>query len=378
MCDSRSIQQIWTSFLSLVIAGVFCVRGVAEEGEFGGLVAAQPSDGHFVVLSEGYMVPYTANIPGTHVSFQMIPIPGNSLEKVSPFWIGKYEVTLREYREFAKLYDYFKSTATPEIRRIPEGRRIDAVSAPTPIYDPRGRFEGVVSLDCPAYSMTLFAAKQYTKWLSLISESPYRLPTEPEWELACGGGTGENYWDEDQLQRVAVFGGETDNVLPVGSRQSNAWGLHDMFGNVSEWVITAFPNSPGNNTSVAQTSESNIWPPVWISKGGNFASKLQECTAAHRFVVTAEEWNEEANVPLSTTWLGSHSDRVRIGFRVVRQLGQLDKQAMAKYWDTQSPYYREQIDEKLRDGRGAEGLVSPSTTERIGNLATEPQSWIGN
>jgi formylglycine-generating enzyme required for sulfatase activity len=62
----------------------------------------------------------------------------------------------------------------------------------------------------------------------------YRLPTEAEWEHACrAGSTGPRYGDLDEIAWYRGNSGE--QVRPVATRRPNAWGLHDMLGNVWEW-----------------------------------------------------------------------------------------------------------------------------------------------
>lgn len=62
----------------------------------------------------------------------------------------------------------------------------------------------------------------------------YRLPTEAEWQHACTAGTpAYRYGPLDEIAWYAENSGGT--VQPVGRREPNAWGLHDMLGNVWEW-----------------------------------------------------------------------------------------------------------------------------------------------
>jgi formylglycine-generating enzyme required for sulfatase activity len=63
----------------------------------------------------------------------------------------------------------------------------------------------------------------------------YRLPTEAEWEYAARAGAAA--FDQATLDRVAWYDQNSERqTRPVGQREANAWGLHDMLGNVWEWV----------------------------------------------------------------------------------------------------------------------------------------------
>jgi formylglycine-generating enzyme required for sulfatase activity len=99
----------------------------------------------------------------------------------------------------------------------------------------------------PAINISWEDAKTYVTWLSRKTGKPYRLLSEAEWEYAARAGTTTPYSYGDTLSPTqANFDGSGDGsgpsdvnrqrTMPVGSFPANAFGLHDMHGNVSEWV----------------------------------------------------------------------------------------------------------------------------------------------
>jgi len=94
----------------------------------------------------------------------------------------------------------------------------------------------------PVINVSWQDAKAYVNWLAAQSGQPYRLPTEAEWEYVARAGTTSRYWWGDELgPRMAVCDGcgtEWDgrHPAPVGSFPANPWGIHDLNGNVDEWV----------------------------------------------------------------------------------------------------------------------------------------------
>lgn len=101
----------------------------------------------------------------------------------------------------------------------------------------------------PVINVDYDDAEQFTKWLSKKTGKRYRLPSEAEWEYAARAGTTTAFTYGDKLDpsnsnyaanftyNGSVKGKGLDKTLPVGSLLPNAWGLHDVHGNVLEWVI---------------------------------------------------------------------------------------------------------------------------------------------
>ena len=91
-------------------------------------------------------------------------------------------------------------------------------------------------------------ATAYAEWLSAETGEWYRLPSEAEWEYAARAGTTTAYsWGPDIGQNRANCDGcgsrwDGEQTAPAGSFAANAWSLHDMHGNVNEWVEDCWHN----------------------------------------------------------------------------------------------------------------------------------------
>ena len=82
---------------------------------------------------------------------------------------------------------------------------------------------------------------EYCRWLSEKTGKAYRLPTEAEWEWACRAGTDDRATIRPSSTTTpGTRRTPTTRPHQVGKKKPNAWGLHDMHGNVAEWCLDAY------------------------------------------------------------------------------------------------------------------------------------------
>lgn len=100
----------------------------------------------------------------------------------------------------------------------------------------------------PMAGLTWHMAKEYIDWLAKTTGKPYRLLSEAEWEYAARAGTTTAFHTGDsitpqQARFSAGAPGKAGDKLDAGKFPPNAFGLHDMAGNVEEWVEDCFNGS---------------------------------------------------------------------------------------------------------------------------------------
>lgn len=169
--------------------------------------------------------------------------PIHSVELKS-FLIDKYQVTVKQYREFCKTTS----------RNMPR----------TPVW---GWFE-----DHPVVNVSWQDAYHYAKWVDK------RLPTEAEWEYAARGGKDSKnfkYSGSDNIDEVAWYvGNSKSKTNPVGKKAPNELGIHDMSGNVLEWCsdwYSAYPSSSQNNPTGPVAGQ------LKVIRGGSWNLKETAC-----------------------------------------------------------------------------------------------------
>ena len=139
----------------------------------------------------------------------------------------------------------------------------------------------------PVINISWDDAQQYVKWLSERTGRPYRLLSEAEWEYAARAGSTTAYsWGDNIGEGNANCdgcGSEWDNkqTAPVGSFKANAFGLHDMHGNVFEWVQDCGDaNYDGAPTDGSAKTDGTCASRVL--RGGSWSYPPQDLRSAHR------------------------------------------------------------------------------------------------
>jgi formylglycine-generating enzyme required for sulfatase activity len=359
-----------------------------------GISQTQPAEQPFVEVDGKYMVPYRLVIPGSSVTVEMIPVPGGEFEmgsseedespqvavKVLPMWVAKNETSWREYGLYMSMYRLFNSITRQGLRKADASNAADAVTAPTELYDSTFTYKYGQDAQLPAVTMTQFAAKQYTKWLSKLTGHQYRLPTEAEWEYACRAGSTANYSfgdDEAELGDYAWYADNADEQPhPVGLKKPNAFGLHDMHGNVMEWVVDEYTEDGfaalADKTQPLSLPDTIQWPTSVDRRGlrgGSWQDFAEDCRCSKRMGSgDEEEWKElDPNLPLSPWWFTNDPTR-GIGFRIFRSYQPLEDQLISKFWEVDHQYLEEDVASRLNEGRGIRCVVDPELAEQIKTL----------
>jgi formylglycine-generating enzyme required for sulfatase activity len=178
---------------------------------------------------------------------------------VKTFRLSRYEVTFEQYDAFAK--------ATS--RRLPSDKSWG-----------RGRH--------PVMNVTWDDAQAFIHWLNGRTGQHYRLPSEAEWEYAERAGSSTVYPWGDAWDGGKARGDGARGTVPVGSFEPNAWGLHDMVGNVWEWVQDCyrenFDGAPTDGTAwVSRDCKDHVYRGgSWIGGAGVRAASRERAPVTLR------------------------------------------------------------------------------------------------
>lgn len=217
---------------------------------------------------------------------------------VDGFWMGTREVSRGEFAQFVMETDYQTEAERQGFSWMYAG---DWVARPGVNWATPGFKQGEAH---PVVHISWNDAGAMARWLSAKSEGDFRLPTEAEWEYACRAGTTTaRFWGgvqddgcafanaadltaQERFPAWVVMPCEDDFVFtaPTGHYKPNSFGLHDMLGNVWEWVYDnyqedAYKHLPSENP-LHQSFRSER-----VARGGSWNSKPSAVRCANRDVL---------------------------------------------------------------------------------------------
>ena len=219
---------------------------------------------------------FTQTVEVFQVAFDMVLVPGDEAKGIKTLYVGKHEVTWDEFMPWVYVFEYGKLGDKPEASAL-RNKRL----CPTEI--PYGDItSGFGRERFPAMHLSRLHAEIYCEWLSAETGRAYRLPTNEEWEhiYRLGRGGAPNEFTPEEANRLAVYE-ETSwfeenwdlQTRRVGSKAPDLLGIHDMAGNVAEWVTGTGPNR--------------------VVRGGHFMSKREEL-GLRGWLLEDASWNASA------------------------------------------------------------------------------------
>ena len=299
------------------------------------------------------MKPYAMEIPGTDVTYEMVPIPGGKFKmgspesekgrkpdegpqhevEIAPFWMEKCEVTWGEFELFMYPNEEKKARETKQLAPALNALT-DAITHPTSPYVEMSF--GMGKDGYPAISMTQHAANKYCQWLSAKTGHFYRLPTEAEWEYAARAGTTTAYfWGDDPapMAEYCWYGKNSDfKYQKVGKKKPNPWGLYDILGNVTEWTLDQYDADFYKNSPPANPWNKATKPYPHSARGGSWDDDDTTALRSAARRASNKEWKmQDPQLPKSIWY---HTNAQFLGFRIVRPLKTPSAEEMNACWNS--------------------------------------------
>ena len=211
--------------------------------------------------------------------------PAHKVTIAKPFYLGRYEVTIEQFRRFVEATSYVTDAENGAGFMGAFGWNPDTKDFK--VNDKYSwRNTGFAQSDAdPVVNVSWEDAMAFCRWLSRKESKTCRLPTEAEWEYACRAGAKTRYSYGDDPEGVAKVGNVADAAFetqfpelkgvikasdgyaytaPVGKFSPNRFGLYDMHGNVLEWCADLYDpgyyaQSPTENPRGPAAGEERVY-----------------------------------------------------------------------------------------------------------------------
>lgn len=187
---------------------------------------------------------------------------------LSDFYIGKYEVTVKQYKLFCKETGH-PFPSKPDKSWYEEHYKIK---------------EWIWRDNNPIVNVNWYDATAYCNWLSKKTGENYTLPTEAQWEYAARGGSKADnyiYSGSNSLKKVAWYDETTAErgSRPVGQLLPNKLGIYDMSGNAFEWCLDYYGPYPSKAVKDPKGPKRGQYR---VIRGGGWYYMEEFCRVAQR------------------------------------------------------------------------------------------------
>ncbi len=226
---------------------------------------------------------------------------------VSDFYMGKYAVTVAEFKKFVEASGYH-TDADKADNSVIGNRKAKMAEGVNWRYGVSGMVRPLSEENHPVVHASWNDAVAYCKWLSAITDKRFYLPTEAEWEYACRAGsrtpfnTGENLttkqanYDGNYPYNNNPKGVCRQNTVAVNSFFPNSWGLYNMHGNVDEWCSDWYGASYYDECKANGTVTNPAGPETGsyrVLRGGGWRSGAEYCRSAGRICTSPDNQNHD-------------------------------------------------------------------------------------
>lgn len=265
--DWKSFKSAWRKPPKIAPDDHLPVGAIFQDAPFAPEMVVVPA-GNFMM---GTSAVEMAAMGGRHgegsAKFLKWEAPQHPVNIPQPFAVGRFVVTFEEW-DWAQHHT--------------DWERLSQIAPRRPHDETWGRIRR------PVIGVSWHDARAYVRWLSALTGQTYRLLTEAEWEYACRAGTTTPYNTGQTITPAQVrcsegSSGSASGTVEVGFFPANAWGLHDMHGNIWEWCedewLDSYDNAPADGTARrgdnAQVSR--------VLRGGSWDLSARHLRSAIRF-----------------------------------------------------------------------------------------------
>lgn len=216
-----------------------------------------------------------------------------------PFYLGAFEVTVGQFGKFVADTGYQTQAEKTGGGAVVDFNTGKVVVKPELNWKNPGFPQ---TEEHPVVQVSWNDAVAYCRWLADREGATYRLPTEAEWEYACRAGTTTRFYSGDDEQGLRQVANIADGALndhrairwasswddgyafsaPVGKFQPNAFGLHDMHGNVWEWCSDWYSGKTYKNGEATDPKGPSTGT-VRVVRGGAWYYRPQDNRATFRY-----------------------------------------------------------------------------------------------